>query len=104
MSDVEDHQISFSLEINVEEAYENLRRVQTALFRTFSILRRMGLPEDVTRGLELVQRLISTLNQLRLTMIALEAASGPLGWWLALTGLASTQFAAVNVVQEVHGR
>jgi len=99
---VEDHRVSFSLEINVEEAYEDLRRIQTALYRTFSILRRMGLPEDISQGIMLVQRLISTLNQLRLTMIALQAASGPLGWWLALTGLASTQFAASNIVQEVH--
>jgi len=99
---VEDHTVSFSLEINVEKAYEDIRRVQTALFRTFSILQRMGLPDDVSQGISLIQRLISTLNQLRLTMIALQAASGPLGWWLALTGLASTQFAASNIVQEVH--
>ena len=83
---------------------EELRRVQTALFRTIRIFSRMGLPEDIDRGIETVQRLISTLNQLRLTMIALEAASGPSGWWLALTGLASTQYAAANVVQGVHGR
>lgn len=101
---VTDETVSFSLEINVEAAHTDVRRLLTALNRTFMILRRMGLPEDVDKAMRVVSNLVTLLNQLRLTIIALEAASGPLGWWLALTGMASTQFAAANVVQGMNSR
>lgn len=96
--------VSFSFEINVKEAYRDIRRIQTILYRTISILRRMGLPEDVEKAITLIQRLITLLNQLRLTMIALESATGPIGWGLALTSLASTAYASATVVDEVHSR
>lgn len=95
---VEDHTVSFSLEVNVTKAYENIRRVQTILYRTISLLRRMGLPEDVDDAIAHIQKLISILNMLRLTMIAVQAASGPIGWAMAAVSVGGT---AVTIAEEL---
>ena len=54
----------------------------------FMVLRQAGLPEDVTAGIMLLQRMIITLNAARVAMIALQAASGPLGLASAGIGVA----------------
>ena len=100
----EDHIVSFSLEINVEEALTNIRQVQAILFRTLSLLRRAGLPENVDDAIAKVQRLIAILNALRLTLIAVQAASGPYGWALAAVGAAGTIATAMDFGTELMGR
>ena len=87
---VQDATVSFSLEVNVEKAYENIRRLQTVLYRALGLLRSMGLPEDVDAAIREIQNLIMILNQLRLTMIAVQAASGPIGWAMAGISTIST--------------
>jgi len=52
-------------------------------------MRRLGLGEEIGMAIAKIQHLIRTLNTLRLTMIALHAASGPVGWALALIGVAT---------------
>lgn len=90
-----DETVSFSLEINVEKAYEDLRRYQTLLYRGLGLVRRLtGGDENLEHAISLMQRAIAITNQLRLAMIALHAASGPVGWALALVGLGT---AALNL-------
>lgn len=85
----EDHIVSFSLEVNVEKAYQDLRRVQTVLYRTLDLVKRLSGDENIDQAITKIQRMIAIINQLRLTIIALEAASGPIGWLLAGIGAAS---------------
>lgn len=83
-----DETVSFSLEINVEQAAQDVRRLQTLAYRTLGILREGGiLPKDIDEVVSKMQRAIGVANQLRLAMIALNAASGPMGWALAGVGL-----------------
>jgi len=98
---VEDHVVSFSLEINVEEALTNIRRAQTLLFRTLALMQRLGLPENIQAAVTQIQRLISIMNQLRLAAIALQAASGPIGWGLAAVGVATTIASGVSFADGV---
>lgn len=95
---VEDRTVSFSLEINVEEAYTQIRRLETVLYRSLSLLARLGLPEKVEDMIREIQKAIAILNQLRLTLIAVQAASGPIGWALAAISALST---AVTIGEEV---
>ena len=90
MSEIEEHKISFSLEVNVDEALTNIRKVQTILYRTIGLLRRIGLPPEIDAAVARIQQLIALLNMLRLTIIALATASGPYGW--ALAGLSAISF------------
>lgn len=94
-----DERVSFSLEINVEPTYQELRRLETLLYRTLGLLRRAGLPEDIEKGIAFVQRLIATLNALRLAIIALQAASGPIGWGLAAVGIGAALFSYTDTLE-----
>lgn len=96
---VEDHQVSFSLEINVEQAYQDIRRVQTLLYRTLGLLRRMGLSEEIDEAIAQIQRLIAILNSARLAIAALEAASGPIGWALAAVQVGTTLFSVADMIE-----
>lgn len=87
---VEDHTVSFSLEVNIDKAYENIRKVQTVLYRTLGLLRRMGLGEDVSAAISEVQRFITVLNLARLTIAALQTATGPIGYAMFGISLATT--------------
>lgn len=96
-----DETVSFSLEVNVEPANVELRRLQTLLFRTLNLMRRANLPEDLDRAIAMMERTIATLNQLRLTIAAFYAASGPIGWGLALVALIGTASSAAPVMQDM---
>lgn len=98
---VDDETVSFSLEINVKPTYEDIRKVQTVVYRYISLMRRLGLPENVDDAIEKMQRLIMISNQLRLSFIALQAASGPVGWALALAGLAGTALTTGEFLYDV---
>ncbi len=80
----EDHTVSFSLELNVKPVEENIRRLQTVLYRTLSIARALGLPDELNQQVIAIQRLIALLNQLRLAIIAVQAAMLPGAGWIAV--------------------
>jgi len=80
----EDTTVSFSLEINVKPVEENIRRLQTVLYRTLGIARRLGLPDEVNKQIVAIQRVIALLNQMRLALIAVQAAMLPGAGWIAL--------------------
>lgn len=97
MSNPED--VSFTLQLTVDEAVTELRRLQSAAFQTIALLRKMGLPEDFDEAAQKIQMIISLLNQARLAAIALNAASGPTGWVLAGVGLAATGIQAIETIE-----
>lgn len=99
-----DQGVSFSLEVNVEKAYEDVRRLQTVFSRTLGLVRRLSGNENLNQTIALMQRTIAIANQLRLALAALQAArmaSGdPLAW--AMAGLAVGEVAVS--MYEVTGR
>ena len=84
-----DETVSFSLEVNVDKAYESIRRLETVLYRSLSLLKRLSGDENIDRAITHIQELLAYINQLRLAIIALQTASGPIGWLLAGIGVAS---------------
>lgn len=105
---VEDHVVSFSLEVNIEKAYEDLRRVQTVLYRTMGLLQRMGLPEDVDRAIWQLRTMIRIANKARLALAALQmarmAAGDPIAWAMAGVSLAELGFSTVDAARAVETR
>ena len=83
----EQHEIEYALTVNIEDATNQIRSLERMLFRALSLARRMGLPEDISQGIDAIQRMITTVRMLRLSLLALQAASGPVGWATALMGL-----------------
>ena len=96
----EEHLVTFNLELNVEQTYTEIRRLQTLLFRTLGLLRRLGLPEEIDRALAIIQRTIMAARLLYTSLLALEAASGPLGWALAIVGVTTAAVSVADIAIE----
>jgi len=96
---VEDHTVTFNLELNVEQTLSEIRRLETLLFRTISLIRRLGLPEDIDALISKIQRTIMTVRILHTSLIALQAASGPVGFALAGVGIATAALSFTDVIQ-----
>jgi len=101
---VRDETVSFSLEVNVEKAYEDIRRVQTIAYRALDLLKQSGLlPEERARTLETIQRAIALANTLRLTLIAMQMATGPIGFTMAGLSIVSSMVATGDFIMEIEG-
>ena len=89
-------QILGRIDVKAADTEEKLQRVATqtimlqqALMKTITILRRLGLPEEINSAIIKLQRIIAIANQLRLVIYALNAAMAgtPAGAILAGLGL-----------------
>jgi hypothetical protein len=83
-------EINYELKVDTTKTARGLLKVQTLLYGILGILHRLGLPEPIDAAIVKIQRLISALNMLRLTLIGVEAASGPIGWAMAGIAVAGT--------------
>jgi len=81
------------LERKAERTAPKLTQIISLAYGMLGIMSRLGLPEDIDRAVGVVMRLISAVNMLRVSLLALEAASGPVGWGLALIGIIGTGLA-----------
>lgn len=81
--------VTFNLELNVEQTLGQVRQLETLLYRSLSLMRRLGLPEEVSQAIYVIQRLVMSIRLLHTAMIMLESASGPIGWGLALISAAT---------------
>lgn len=88
-----DEGVSFSLELNVGPAYEEVRRLQTALSRSLSFVRRLSGSENIDAFCDKCLRAVAIANQLRLALAALQAArmaaGDPIAW--IMTGIAGAE-------------
>ena len=96
--------ITFNLELNVEKAYTNARKIELIIFRGLGLWNRMcrmlGLPDDspITKITLTLQRLTMMIRTLHTAAILLNAASGPIGWALAGIGVGSAVFAMADTM------
>lgn len=101
---VEDYPVSFSLEVNVEQAYEDVRRFETVVYRALSMVSRATGSEDLKRFNTEINKAIVAVNQLRLALAALQAArmaSGdPLAWATAAVSVGEALFSAGDLIME----
>jgi hypothetical protein len=94
--------VTFNLEVNVEKAFSNVRRIELIVFRVLGlwlrICRLLNLPEDspINRVIEKVQHLTMVIRTLHTAAILLQTASGPIGWAMAGIGLASAAVTSVE--------
>ena len=96
--------VTFNLELNVERAFSNARKLELIAFRALGllnrILRMLGLPEDspFAKALRQVQLLTMVIRSLHTSAVLLEAASGPIGWALAGLSVGSTFMATADAL------
>ena len=91
--------VTFNLDIDASRVQSTVRQVEFLIYRIFSLLGRLGLPEQIDQAIAKLQRLIMTIRLVHTALIALHtarmAAGDPLAWATAGVALAG---AAVTVV------
>jgi len=80
-----------TLRISLNECYMLSRRL-------FILIKRISPNEDFNEAIATVQRFIFIINSLRISILALEASSGPVGWALAGLGILSAGVFALDEV------
>jgi hypothetical protein len=81
------------LRANFGQARGELREMEYILYRTTSLLNRMGLPPAIDQGIQKIERMIMTIRILHSTMVLFEIGT-PEGWIL---GLISGISAAISI-------
>ena len=98
-----DETVSFSLEVNVGKAEDEVRRLLTVLNRTFSLANRMFGTENIPEGIKLMQKATTIANQLRLAYRALQAvrlaAGDPLAWAMLVISAAEVTVSVANELE-----
>jgi hypothetical protein len=65
----------------------SFNQLEQVALRYLLIARRLGLPDDAQRALDLLARTIIMLRQAQIAVNLLVTASGPLGWAMALASV-----------------
>jgi hypothetical protein len=76
------------LRANMGECRGELREMEYILYRTTSIMSRLGLPPQVQQTIQTIERAIMMVRILHSAMIYLEMGT-PLGWILGLLSVTS---------------
>jgi hypothetical protein len=97
----EEETVTFNLELNVEPALNSMRQIEGLTFRTLGYMKRLGLPENVNQAIDTIQNVTMTLRLLHSAIIAIELASGPIGWWRAGLAIAGTGLALASTINEI---
>jgi hypothetical protein len=63
-----------------------------------AIAKQMGLPDDVTRAIGILSRLIVVIRMAQMTVYMLELAT-PYGWLMGAAGLAMTTISAGSILE-----
>jgi len=92
-----DRNFNVKLNFDMREATADLVKYSVALYGVLGILNRLGLPEEAQDCIRVLQKMIATINMLRASMIALQIASGPLGWALAGVSVAGSVLTLADV-------
>ena len=66
--------VTFNLDLDVSRASSNIRQLETLLFRTLGLLKRLGLPEEIEAAISKMQRLIMVIRLAHTALIAFQAA------------------------------
>lgn len=92
--------IIFNLELNVENAFSSVRKIELILFRALGLWQRfcklLGLPPDSPINViaQKAQQIVMIARTIHTAAVLIESASGPLGWIMAALSVGS---AAVQV-------
>ncbi len=100
----ETNTIEYLLTVSVEDATTHLQQYERLLWRTLSLIQRMGLPDDVNAAIEILQRITMTVRMLHTAIMLLNAASGPIGWAFFAVGATAAAFTAAETASEVGRR
>jgi hypothetical protein len=93
--------VKFDLTVDTSGVLRDIQILNTALSRGVTLLKRLGLPEDVEQAYVRIQRLIQVINQMRLAATALQATAfgGPVGGLIAAISFGNLFFSMTDAME-----
>jgi hypothetical protein len=85
------------LRVNMGEATGQARELEYILYRTTSMLSRLGLPPPIADGIQKIERMIMIVRMLHSTMVYFELGT-PMGWVLGIIGGMSAAISASDLM------
>jgi hypothetical protein len=86
---------------DIKESTVELRQLEALLFRYVALIRRVGLPENMQRGITDMLRLITVIRSVHHALILLQAALAAtpgIGWLYAIAAIGSSAFMASDLM------
>lgn len=86
---------------DIQDTTVELRQLEALMFRYVALIRRVGLPENMQRGMQDMLRLIAVIRSVHHTLIMLQAALAAtpgIGWLYAIAAIGSSAFMASDLM------
>lgn len=96
---IREEDVSFSLEVNVEKAYEESRRLLTLLYRIAGMVQKLTGSPELDALMSKAIRTIAAINRVRLMIALFETSLGPIGWALAAVTAVETALTVGETIQ-----
>jgi hypothetical protein len=94
-------EINYSLMLNTELTYGELRKIEIIFMRVLGYIRRLaGGNEDLAACIEWIQKTIMWLRQMQMMIHAIEIASGPIGWAYAAVTVVGMAFTTTDMMYD----
>jgi hypothetical protein len=92
-------EIEYSLLVNADLAYGDIRKIEITAMRMLSMISRMsGGDPNLMNFIQVTQKAIMWMRHLQMLINAFEAANGPIGWvYAAVTGASFFMMTAQDV-------
>lgn len=97
----EDVEVQYSLTINTELTYSEIRKIEIMLVRVLGYIRRLTGNESLNQAIIWIQRAITTMRTLQMMVHAMEIASGPIGWAYAAVSAIGAAFAVNDMMYDM---
>jgi len=98
-----ENEIQYSLTVNTELTYNQVRRLEIVLMRCLSYAEQLTGDPNLKRGIQIMQQAITTLRTLQIAMRAVQMASGPIGWAYAGTTIIAAGLSGVSMYESIVG-
>ena len=84
--------------------YHSVREMETLLNRVLIMIEQGSGSKEISQFINKIQRLITIIRLAQYSIHSFYVAAGPIGWALALSGLAMTAFTMTSTIaQEMEG-
>jgi hypothetical protein len=93
------HEIQYSLMLNAEMTYGELRKVEITMIRILSYIKRFCGDENIDKAIKKIEAVIMACRAAQIAIRALEAAEGPIGWAYAATTTVGAVIMGVTAVE-----
>ena len=92
-------EIQYILTINTEMTRRELARLEIVIMRVLGYIKQMTGSEDLAKFISIIQKTITAIRMLQISLYALEAASGPIGIAYAGLSMATTALTFSDILQ-----